>query len=76
MKRTWFALTLILVLALTLYRAAEAAPIQGSVLGQVRDLDTGEGVPGVTVIAGGPEGDTATITDSKGNYEFRSLPIG
>jgi len=76
MIRTWFALTLILVLALTLSSVAEAAPIKGSVLGQVRDLDTGEGVPGATVIAVGPEGDTATITDGKGNYEFRALPIG
>jgi hypothetical protein len=76
MRRPWFVLTLNLVLALTLLGAVEAAPIEGTILGQVRDLDTGEGVAGVTVIADGPEGDTATITDSKGNYEFRALPIG
>jgi hypothetical protein len=76
MKRSWFVLTLNLVSALTLFSAVEAAPIQGTILGQVRDLDTGAGVPGVTVIAGGPEGDTATITDGKGNYELRALPIG
>src|SRR5512145_1293708 len=53
-----------------------AAPTQGAILGQVRDLDSGELLAGVTVVASGPEGDVAVVTDSKGNYQFHALPIG
>ena len=35
--------------------ARAAAPTEGAILGQVRDLDTGQPVPGVTVVASGPE---------------------
>lgn len=76
MRRSWFAAAIICVSALTVSQAVEAAPVEGSIVGQVRDLDTGAGVSGVTVIATGPEGDTAAITDSKGNYQLRALPIG
>ena len=53
-----------------------AAPTEGTILGQVRDLDSGQAVPGVTVIASGPEGDLAVLTDAKGSFQFRALPIG
>jgi hypothetical protein len=56
--------------------ARAAAPTEGAILGQVRDLDTGQPVPGVTVVASGPEGDVAALTDAKGLYQFRALPIG
>ncbi len=56
--------------------ARAAAPTEGAILGQVRDLDTAQPVPGVTVIASGPEGDRAAFTDAKGGYQFRALPIG
>lgn len=45
-------------------------------MGQVRDVDSGQAVVGATVIASGPEGDTATLTDAKGNYQLRALPVG
>jgi hypothetical protein len=68
-----------LMVALTLVPAREgqaAAPTEGVIAGQVRDLDSGQPVAGVTVVASGPEGDTAALTDAKGSYQFRALPIG
>jgi len=56
--------------------ARAAAPTDGAILGQVRDLDTAAPVQGATVIASGPEGDVATLTDAKGNYQLRALSIG
>jgi hypothetical protein len=56
--------------------ARAAAPVQGAILGQVRDIDSGQPVDGVTVVASGPEGDVAMLTDAKGNYRFLALPIG
>jgi hypothetical protein len=53
-----------------------AAPVEGAILGQVRDIDSGQPVQGATVVASGPEGDTATFTDAHGNYQLRALPIG
>jgi Carboxypeptidase regulatory-like domain len=68
-----------LMVALTLVPAREgqgAAPTEGVIAGQVLDLDSGQPVAGVTVVASGPEGDTAALTDAKGRYQFRALPIG
>jgi hypothetical protein len=56
--------------------ARAAAPTQGAIAGQVLDLDSGKPVPGVTVVASGPEGDVAVFTDAKGGYQLRALPIG
>jgi hypothetical protein len=56
--------------------AAAAAPTEGTILGQVRDLASAQPVPGVTVVAAGPEGDLTTLTDQKGGYQFVALPIG
>jgi hypothetical protein len=53
-----------------------AAPTEGAIFGQVRDLDSAQPVPGVTVVASGPEGDVASLTDAKGVYQFHSLPLG
>jgi protocatechuate 3,4-dioxygenase beta subunit len=53
-----------------------ASPTEGTILGQVRDLDSGQPVAGVTVVASGPEGDLAALTDAKGLYQFSALPIG
>lgn len=64
-------------LSLGVGRAADGAtPIEGAVLGQVRDVDTAQPVAGVTVVASGPEGDLAAISDAKGRYQFLALPIG
>jgi hypothetical protein len=56
--------------------ARASAPVEGAIRGQVRDMDSGQPVQGTTVIASGPEGDVATLTDAKGNYQFLGLPIG
>lgn len=73
----WSVLALMAVLSFVETRGAQAVtPTEGSILGQVRDLDTGQPVPGVTVVASGPEGDLATLTDAKGIYQFHALPIG
>jgi hypothetical protein len=53
-----------------------AAPTQGVIAGQVRDLDSAQPVAGVTVVASGPEGDVAVLTDAKGGYQLGALPIG
>ncbi len=58
------------------HEAAAAAPTEGTILGQVRDSDSAQPVAGVTVVASGPEGDLATLTDDKGSYQFTALPIG
>jgi len=58
------------------HAAQAAAPTQGAVSGQVRDLDSGQPVAGVTVVASGPEGDVAALTDGKGGYLLSALPIG
>ncbi|HEY5283019.1 MAG TPA: TonB-dependent receptor, partial [Polyangia bacterium] len=65
-----------IAIALQARPAQAAAPTEGTILGQVRDLDSAQPVAGVTVVASGPEGDLAALTDAKGNYEFRALPIG
>lgn len=57
-------------------RAWAAASVEGVILGQVRDIESGQPVPGVTVVAGGPEGDVAAVTDERGNYRFAGLAIG
>jgi len=53
-----------------------ATPIEGAILGQVRDLDTGLPVAGVTVVASGPTGEVTAVTDGRGGYQFLALPIG
>ncbi len=73
----WSVVTLIAAsISVEISVARAAAPTEGAILGQVRDLDTGQPVPGVTVVASGPEGDLSALTDAKGLYQFRALPIG
>jgi hypothetical protein len=70
-----FALTAVLTLA-SVRDGQAASPTEGAILGQVRDLDSGQPVGGVTVVASGPEGDVAALTDAKGIYQFHALPLG
>jgi hypothetical protein len=53
-----------------------ASPTSGAIFGRVVDRDTQKPLDGVTVVASGPQGDQAVLTDAKGQYELRSLPIG
>lgn len=73
---TYVAVPLAVLVLLGPSSVRAAAPTEGAILGQVRDLDTAAPVQGATVIAVGPEGDVATLTDAKGNYHFHALPIG
>jgi hypothetical protein len=56
--------------------SALAQETTGRVMGRVTDKDTGQALGGVTVMASGPQGEDATITDDKGHYEFTSLSVG
>jgi hypothetical protein len=56
--------------------AGAAAGTAGGVFGRVVDKDSGQAVLGATVVARGPQGDDATLTDAEGRYEFRELPAG
>jgi Carboxypeptidase regulatory-like domain len=74
---TWSVLALVAVVIFVPIREGQAAtPTEGVIAGQVRDQDTGQPVAGVTVVASGPEGDVAALTDGKGGYQLRALPIG
>ncbi len=67
------------VLGLALLMTAGAAHAQvttGRIMGRVTDKDSGMALGGVTVIAQGPQGEDATLTDDTGDYLFTSLPIG
>jgi hypothetical protein len=55
---------------------AWAQETTGRVTGRVTDQDTGAAMSGVTVIVQGPQGEDATITDAKGQYQFTSLSVG
>jgi hypothetical protein len=66
-----FALALLLCAGV-----ARAQEVNGRVTGRVTDQDTGMPLGGVTVIAQGPQGEDATLTDDKGEYFFTSLPVG
>jgi hypothetical protein len=56
--------------------AVHAQEITGRVTGRVTDQDTGAPVAGVTVIVQGPQGEDATITDDKGQYQFSTMSVG
>ena len=55
---------------------AHAQEVRGGVVGHIVDQDTGMPLGGVTVIAQGPQGEDATLSDDKGDYFFTSLPVG
>jgi hypothetical protein len=67
------ALGLALVIASGVAHAQETT---GRVTGRIVDQDTGAPLAGVTVIAQGPQGEEATITDDRGQYDFTSLKVG
>lgn len=76
MKRTRLPMTA-LGLALLLWGGvAFAQEITGTVTGRVTDRDSGAVMGGVTVIVQGPQGEDATLTNDKGEYNFTTLPIG
>ncbi len=79
MARTLRSLGLLLV-AVALVAAgaprAFAASNKGTIRGIVKDKDTGAPIAGVTVVAQGPQGELAEVTDDKGNYTITEVPVG
>jgi hypothetical protein len=70
----WIAATVVATLAFP--SSGVASPTSGTIVGRVVDRDTRQPVDGVTVVAAGPQGEQAALTDGKGQYELRGLPIG
>jgi hypothetical protein len=70
----WFAAAVVATLAWP--GSAIASPTTGAIVGRVVDQDTRQPLDGVTVVVSGPQGDQAALTDAKGQYELRGLPIG
>jgi len=72
--RRWFAAAVVATLAWP--SSATATPTTGAIVGRVVDQDTRQPLDGVTVVVSGPQGEQAALTDGKGQYELRDLPIG
>jgi hypothetical protein len=66
----------VLAVSAALGRTAWAQETTGRVTGRVTDKDTGAPMGGVTVIVQGPQGEDATVTDDKGQYQFTNLAVG
>lgn len=54
----------------------QAQETTGRLVGRVSDQNTGMALGGITVIVQGPQGEDATLTDSRGDYSFTNLHIG
>lgn len=70
---TWLRLSPIL-LVLLLLGGTSVALAQGTVRGTVRDADTGNTLPGVSIAAVGTT--YGTVTDRNGQYAIEALPAG
>ena len=56
--------------------AAKSTVSGGRITGRITDAATGEALAGVTVVAQGPDGEQADITDESGNYTIAGLSRG
>jgi hypothetical protein len=66
----------VLVAALTAARPAGAQQPGGHIVGRVSDAVTEAPLSGLTVVAQGPQGEDATLTDERGEFRLSALPIG
>jgi hypothetical protein len=68
----------LLALALTLAAAPPARAQQpgGHIVGRVSNAATEAPMPGLTVVAQGPQGEDATLTDERGEFRLSALPLG
>ena len=73
MKSGWFAIIVIFVIVLMANVAAAQEATPQKVTGRVTDLDTNDGMPGVSVYIKGTQ--TGSTTDVNGNYDI-SVPKG
>ncbi len=56
--------------------ASTALKVTGTITGLVRHKDTGQPIAGVTVVAQGPQGELAEVTDDRGRYTITEVPAG
>jgi outer membrane receptor protein involved in Fe transport len=66
----------IVVLGLMVADKAFAQSTTGNIFGHVVDQGSGQPVAGVTVIATGPQGDQAGLTEADGSYQLAVIPVG
>src|SRR5262244_3649988 len=79
MRRTITSLSQVLVAALALFAAGRVfaqGANTGALTGRVTDAATGQPVAGVTVVAQGPQGEQAELTDDTGTYTIIGLVPG
>jgi hypothetical protein len=59
-------------------RAAAQSNTTGAIQGQITDADSGEKLPGVTVVVSSPalQGTQTAISDENGQYKLSELPPG
>ncbi|HEY0705900.1 MAG TPA: TonB-dependent receptor, partial [Polyangia bacterium] len=55
---------------------ASADQTGGRIFGRATDQTTGAPLAGLTIVAQGPQGEEATLSDESGNYVFTGLPVG
>lgn len=73
---SFFKRMAIIVVGLMVAGDAFAQSTTGNIFGRVVDQNTGQPVSGVTVIATGPQGDSAGLTEADGSYQLAVLPVG
>jgi hypothetical protein len=77
LPRPWsWAATACLLALLTFAGPTRADQTSGRVFGRATDLVTGTPLPGLTIVAQGPQGEEATLSDERGDYAFTGLPVG
>ncbi|HEY0713586.1 MAG TPA: TonB-dependent receptor [Polyangia bacterium] len=65
-----------LVVLLAFAGPTRADQTGGRVFGRATDPVTGGPLPGLTIVAQGPQGENATLSDENGDYVFAGLPVG
>src|SRR5690349_15378676 len=79
MRRTTIWLSGALVAAVALGAASVAyaqSANSGALTGRVTDASSGLAIAGVTVVAQGPQGEQAELTDAEGSYTITGLVPG
>jgi hypothetical protein len=71
-----FAPVVLAIVLASAQGAFAAGATSGNIVGRVVDQDSRQSLDGVTVVAAGPQGEQALLTDAQGQYAFRGLPIG
>lgn len=72
--RAWATCAFVFVVGVALpLRAAETT---GRIFGQVSDEASGAPLAGLTIVARGPQGEDAVLTEEDGSFAFAALPVG